>query len=84
MTDRSENFPSTADATTSDLKTIQVSPMAPFDVADILSLGIPADIVHADVTLKNAISDLDGTEIAFGVNGRLLWQPVGGTRSAAA
>jgi len=80
VTDHPQGFPGAADGTTSDLRTIRLSPTLAVDLAEGLSLGIAADVVSADVRLKSAIAQLDGDDFAIGVSAGLLWEPVAGTR----
>jgi len=80
VTDHPQDFPGAADATRSSLTAIQVSPMVAFDISDTLSIGVAADILYADATLKSAIVQLDGDGFEVGFSGGLLWEPVETTR----
>lgn len=80
VTDHPPGFPGAADGTTSDLVTIQVSPMVAFDISESLSLGVAADVLYADVRLKSAVTQLDGDDVALGVSAGALWQPLERTR----
>jgi long-chain fatty acid transport protein len=84
VTDHPPDFPGAADGTTSDLRTVQVSPTVAVELTDTLSVGAALDVLHADVRLKSAVTQLDGDDIALGVSAGAHWEPVPGTRLGVA
>lgn len=74
-----DGFPGAADATTSKLLSLQVSPTVAWEPVDGLTFGAAADILYVDVTLKSAVTELEGEDIAAGFSAGILWEPTGTT-----
>lgn len=74
------------DSTSSELKTINVSPVLAYKMNDKLSIGGGVDIQYADADLRTAVFDgaegeskLAGDDISVGYNFGLTYTPVEGT-----
>lgn len=73
-------FPSAFDAITSELTTINVSPMVAYEVMPGLSFGAALNILYVDARLTSGFLNLDGSTVDFGFSVGAHWEPVKGTK----
>ena len=73
-----------ADAISSELKTIQLSPIIAYQPTDNLTLAFTAHMLYAEARLTSSVVNLDGDNIdaSFGVG--FMYEPIDGTTIGAA
>lgn len=68
------NWAGQADARTSELRAVAISPMVAYEVMEGLTFGAALDVLYADVRLTSAAVNLDGDDLAVSFRAGVHWQ----------